>query len=609
MSEVISFAGWEKFRAPNASDYGLVLLSLKTGVGKTVVFPPKLVGQQRGVCIVVVPQQIHVRNNMNFHMSNSNNGPKILIQGLFHQYNKYTTGKQDGKSTLMNYKPRGNFSGEVVYITAGSFLRRLLSGSMAIGEIKYLILDEVHVTENDYCTLIQIINQISKEISGKMMPQLVLSSATLNDDVIARLSHAIKKTTDKKSVRIENEASPYFIDVRYKHTNAISETVEFMVQKTDEAVGAWFRQGATTTYHFEGNKIQPGILLHLPGKNECHEVGNAIYSKLSGIFKEGIRISYIYSGSEDVVGIYDKSEELLFNIIIATNADSGVTLPIGITIDSCLRKHVICFNNAEGNEVWSLRPVRESKSGMLQRRGRVGRTGNGVCYHCISEKEFAEALDNTTPETFRGENNELVLAILDAGYYFESSLYGALPETIQRLIDLELATPDAMKVLEQRHIEAPHVYTTSIGQKVAEIPLPVLWAKMIVEAPDEIKHAIIIIATFYSIQKHGGFFRGKTTPLDFQKRRALMGESQMDFICGLWAVCELFDTRENGHFEAAKKIGQKYCVDYKSLVKWKNDFLDVCDKMNIPEDIPDTGFVKSEVENYIAIFLHSPRLA
>jgi hypothetical protein len=603
----VFFKAWPGFDIPSPREYGTTFLSLKTGAGKTLRYPIQLVQQHGGKCFVVVPQQIHVRNNMNFHISNEDLTKQgILVQGIFRQYNKWTLGKRggkNGKTTLFNQKPNGKFRGEVCYITAGSMFRRLLSGSIKLDEINYLMLDEVHVTENDYCTLLMTINEIVKRTKARQMPQIILSSATLNNNVMDRLGPVLEKLQYMKAVEIKNDETPYKIDTKFKPFITLEEITEFMSEKTNEAVSAWFRQGGQKRYNFEGSEIQPGILLHLPGKNECHEVGQAIYNKLSGVTKDGVRISYIYSGSEDVVELYNRDEEPIFNVIIATNADSGVTLPVGITIDSGLKKHPICYNNEEGNEVWSLRPVQASKSEMVQRRGRVGRTGDGIAYHCLSEEQFNAAPEHTDPDTFKGENLEMVLAIIDAGYYFDQTLYHDLPSHIQRLMDLDLLTEDATDVFAQVEIGEPHKHTTEIGQQVAKIPLPVLWGKMIVEAPFNLKHGILCTATFFAIQKQGGFLRGKTKPADFQKRRKLMGNSQMDFIHNLWMECEAINTRERGHYKVAKEIAQEYSLDYKSLVQWKNDFLEICGRVEIHTDISKMEFEKKDVEKYISISL------
>lgn len=602
----IFFRVWQGFQIPAPDKFGTVFLSLKTGAGKTLRYPVQLVQQHGGKCYVVVPQQIHVRNNMNFHTSNKDLARQgVFVRGIFRQYNKWTLGKRNGKTTLFNndQKPRGTFRGEVVYITAGSMFRRLLSGSIKLNEINYLMLDEVHVTENDYCHLLMVINQIVKETKPKQMPQIILSSATLNNNVMERLKPVLDKLQHLKAIEIKNDETPFKINTTFKPCTNLEDTTEFMAEKTDEAVGAWFRQGGQKRYNFEGSEIQPGILLHLPGKNECHEVGQAIYNKLSGVIKEGVRISYIYSGSEDVVELYNRDDELIFNIIIATNADSGVTLPIGITIDSGLKKHPICYPDEEGSEVWSLRPVQASKSEMIQRRGRVGRTGNGIAYHCLSEEQFNKAPEHTDPDTFKGENLEFVLAIIDAGHYFDQTLYDGLPSHIQRLMDLDLLTEDAMDVLDQQRVGEPNKYTTEIGQQVAKIPLPVLWGKMVVEAPFNLKHGILCAATFFAIMKQGGFFRGKTKPADFQKRRKLMGDSQMDFIHNLWKECEVINTNQRGYYKVAKEIAQEYSLDYKSLVQWKNDFLEICGRVDIHTNISIMEFEKKDVEKYISISL------
>ena len=580
MSDTITFHSWEQFVPVSPSVYGTVLLNLRTGTGKTLRYPVRVVERYGGNAVVVVPQRIHVFNNFNFHLREKTEVP---VQGLCRQFNRWTS-KNNGPSY-------------VSYTTAGSFLRRLITRKIRLEDITYLILDEVHVTDTDYCTLLQVLNQFALETAADRMPQIVLSSATLNEDVQHRLRHLLNVVSARPMVTIVNEATPYQIDVRYQSVKTIEGTLEFMTEKTKEAVDAWYNRPSSLTqvYPFEGRKIQPGILHHLPGKNECHELGQMISGALSDHLEKHIQISYIYSGSEDVVAMYKETDKV-FHIIIATNADSGVTLPIGITVDSGLKKKPEVYINNEGNEVWSLKSMVESRSGMIQRRGRVGRTGDGIAYHCLSEKEFEQAPEYTEPGTYVGENNEYVLALLDAGMYLDPELYSDIGGTLQRLIDLELLTPNAHEVLGRKSICSPHEYTTTVGQQCSQLPLPVLWSKMIVLAPANFQSALLVTATFFALLKQGHFFRGKTSPTDFSRRQKLMGASQLDFIQNLWDRGTQMDQLKT--YKEKREYMTQVAIDSKSVIQWRKDYLELSQRLNLQEPI-----FSSDIAKYISVFL------
>src|SRR3972149_988098 len=127
-NQVIRFSGWDKFVPPDRSKAKVVRLRLKTGTGKTLRYPVHLVKNAKKYCrvVVIVPRKVHVHNNFNFHKKNKNL-QGIAVKGACRQFNKWTTGQNKaGKPAVFDKRPsKHEVAGEIIYITAGSFERKL----------------------------------------------------------------------------------------------------------------------------------------------------------------------------------------------------------------------------------------------------------------------------------------------------------------------------------------------------------------------------------------------------------------------------------------------------------------------------------------------------
>ncbi len=98
-------------------------------------------------------------------------------------------------------------------------------------------------------------------------------------------------------------------------------------------------------------------------------------------------------------------------IIFSTNiAESGITMPsLKYVIDSG-RSYKKIFNAEE--EMYEMRLDFVSKSEILQRRGRVGRTDTGTCYHLYSEKDFNGFSEYQLPEIISDEISSIILKLI-----------------------------------------------------------------------------------------------------------------------------------------------------------------------------------------------------
>lgn len=123
-------------------------------------------------------------------------------------------------------------------------------------------------------------------------------------------------------------------------------------------------------------------------------------------------------------------------VVLATNiAETSLTINgVRIVVDSGLTRR-LQFDPATGLE--RLMTVRASRASALQRTGRAGRTGPGVCYRLYGEQSFQAMTPFTPPEMLTADLAPLVL---------ELAAWGATPDGLSWLDQ-----PPAAHLQQHRH--------------------------------------------------------------------------------------------------------------------------------------------------------------
>jgi HrpA-like RNA helicase len=182
-------------------------------------------------------------------------------------------------------------------------------------------------------------------------------------------------------------------------------------------------------------------------------------------------------------------------MIVSTNiAETSVTID-GITavIDSGLSK--LNYYNPQ-TFTSSLIEAPVSKASANQRKGRAGRTREGVCYRLYARKDFENRILFTTEEIYRTDLSEVVLRMADLGITaFEEFDFISPPNREGLMAAIE--TLNLLDALESDRT------LSKIGKLMTEFPLPPRQSRIIVEAvlkyPDVIEETIIA-AAFLSTQ-------------------------------------------------------------------------------------------------------------
>jgi RNA helicase HrpA len=331
------------------------------------------------------------------------------------------------------------------------------------------------------------------------------------------------------------------------------------------------------------NDRRPGdILVFLSGEKMIKDAMARLYD---GAVGRKIHIVPLYGrlGKEEQERVFEKAPRGKTKIVIATNiAETSVTIDgIVSVIDSGLSKlnfynpHTYTSSLVEG-------PI--SRASANQRRGRAGRTQEGVCYRLYTRKDFESRPLFTTEEIYRTDLAEVVLQMADLGITaFEDFDFISSPGAEGIVAAVE--TLNLLGALEKDNT------LSAIGKMMIRFPLAPRHSRIIVEAilhRPSVLQETIIAAAFLSTQNPQILPPG----LEIEARRAhhSFRDPKGDFVSYL-KICNAYIS---SHDRAA--FCEQHYMDEKAMAEIANVIEQLEDIVSSME-IPLTG--GGSVEDYL----------
>ncbi len=280
---------------------------------------------------------------------------------------------------------------QVSVLTAGVHLIQTLHERQRddSNDRKVLIIDEVHLWEEEVEVILAMINQTVIEHPNT---KIIIQSATVN---VAEVAKFIVRVCGVVPATIEIPGRQFPIETIEEPQSTVVEQVIKYAQLVDD-----------------------GILVFLPGEGEIKDVMDELYRKLPKSLLETATILPLYSKlstqrQEDAMLIYDG-----IKIILSTNvAQEAITIPgVSVVIDSGLERRIEI--DEEGAPALLLRPT--SRASLIQRGGRGGRLGPGIdVVTCLdSDTEFVKFEDRAEfdpPKILNSDLDRMVLRLAAGG--------------------------------------------------------------------------------------------------------------------------------------------------------------------------------------------------
>lgn len=239
------------------------------------------------------------------------------------------------------------------------------------------------------------------------------------------------------------------------------------------------------------SRSEGDVLVFMTGRDDISKVVTGLEKK--ALSRMMVLPVYGELSSEDQQEIFHRFPGKR-KVVVATNiAETSITVDgVVYVVDSGLIKQSN-FHSETG--IKSLDTVEHSQSGCEQRAGRAGRVQSGFCYRMYTKPNYAARDKFTTPEILRVSLADVVLKMENLGIrdiegfdFIESPDPQAFHEAYETLIALG-AIRRGVKGL------------TEIGKSMAQLPLDVRIARMVLEAQrhDCVKD-VVTVAAFLSVR-------------------------------------------------------------------------------------------------------------
>jgi len=409
---------------------GRLVLAAEPGAGKTTRVPRALLDGgllERGACWVLEPRRLAARL------------AAARVAAELDQPLGGTVGY------AVRFEQKVSRDTRICFVTEGLLLRRLQSDPELKG-ISAVLLDEFH--ERHLQTDLAITLLARLQAGARPDLRLGVMSATLDAGPVADFLGA-------EVIRCEGRPYPV--------------AVQHLARPDDRPLGL---QVAETVDRLYREGLKGHTLVFLPGAAEIRQ-GLAACADAAG--RHGLRLLPLHGS----LG-FDAQQEAVApsaqpKVILSTNvAESSVTLEgVAAVVDSGLGREAV-------HSPWSglpgLRTTRISQARCVQRAGRAGRTGPGLCLRLFPQNDFQARPAFDTPELLRADLAETLLSLADLGLkadalrWFEPPPAPAL-EAAARLLR-SLGALDAAGGI------------TALGRRMARLPLHPRLARLVTAGDD-----------------------------------------------------------------------------------------------------------------------------
>ncbi|MDQ1651460.1 MAG: ATP-dependent helicase HrpA, partial [Cryptosporangiaceae bacterium] len=183
-------------------------------------------------------------------------------------------------------------------------------------------------------------------------------------------------------------------------------------------------------------------------------------------------------------------------VVLATNvAETSLTVPgIKYVVDPGTAR-ISRYSHRTKVQRLPIEPI--SQASANQRKGRCGRTSDGVCIRLYSEEDFESRPEFTDPEILRTSLASVILQMTALGLG-EIADFGFIDPPDKRNIAAGLDLLFELGALSDRHGDRR---LTEIGRKLAQLPVDPRLARMVVEADrNGCVQEVMVIAAALSIQ-------------------------------------------------------------------------------------------------------------
>jgi ATP-dependent helicase HrpA len=349
-----------------------------------------------------------------------------------------------------------------------------------------LIIDEAHERS---LNIDFILGYLKRLLPRRPDLKVIITSATIDPE---RFAEHFADATGTPAPIVEVSGRTYPVEVRYRPINDPDDPGTIDRDQTQAILDAVDELSL---------EASGDVLVFLSGEREIRDTADALNDKFA--HQRG------RPGAVEILPLYARlsnaEQHRVFQshsnrrIVLATNvAETSLTVPgIKYVIDPGTAR---ISRYSHRTKVQHLPIERVSQASANQRKGRSGRTSDGICIRLYSEEDFEKRPEFTDPEILRTNLASVILQMTSIGLG-DIAAFPFIDEPDKRSITDGLQLLTELGAIEAAKASERHRRLTPIGRQLAQIPLDPRLARMIVEAD---KHScvreVMVIAAALSIQ-------------------------------------------------------------------------------------------------------------
>ncbi|TWD83945.1 ATP-dependent helicase HrpA [Kribbella amoyensis] len=350
-----------------------------------------------------------------------------------------------------------------------------------------LIIDEAHERSLNIDFILGYLKQL---LPRRPDLKVIITSATIDPE---RFAEHFADAQGEPAPIVEVSGRTYPVEVRYRPINDPDDPATLERDQTQAILDAVD----------ELSLEAPGdILVFLSGEREIRDTADALNDKFAaqrgrpGASVEVLPLYARLSNAEQHRVFQSHSGR---RIVLATNvAETSLTVPgIKYVIDPGTAR---ISRYSHRTKVQHLPIESVSQASANQRKGRCGRTSDGICVRLYSEEHFENRPEFTDPEILRTNLASVILQMTSIGLG-DIAAFPFIDEPDKRSITDGVQLLTELGALDGARGTDRNRRLTQVGRQLAQIPLDPRLARMIVEAD---KHGcvreVMVIASALSIQ-------------------------------------------------------------------------------------------------------------
>ncbi len=421
-----------------------------------------------------------------------------------------------------------------------------------------LIIDEAHERSLNIDFILGYVKQL---LPKRPDLKVIITSATIDPERFAR--HFSEPGRPSAPI-VEVSGRTYPVEVRYRPIGEDDDQTQAIVEAVDELC----REG-------------PGdILVFLSGEREIRDTADALKGRPEEVLPLYARLS---AAEQHRVFQPHRGRR----IVLATNvAETSLTVPgIKYVVDPGTAR-ISRYSNRLKVQRLPIEPI--SQASANQRKGRCGRTSDGVCIRLYSEEDFVSRPEFTDPEILRTNLASVILQMAALGLgdiaafpFVEPPDSRQIRDGINLLHELGALTPatpdgtrkDGGRVRDTR--KAPGLQKghgpqlTAVGRKLAQLPVDPRLGRMVLEADrGGCAREVMIIAAALSIQDPRERPAEKQQAADERHRRFADKESDFLTYLNLWRY--LREQQRELSSSAFRRLCKAEFLNYLRVREWQD---------------------------------------